>query len=213
MPPTNKYEKHFKQLGFSSIAGVDEVGVGCLAGPVLAAAVILKEPIRGLDDSKKLSPDKRRALYQIIIKKASAIGLGIVDNHLIDKVNILKASHLAMRLAVEALKPKPDLLLIDGRFSLELPLPQLAIVKGDSKSPSIAAASIVAKVIRDHLMDKLDKNYPQYGFTKHKGYGTALHRAQILKNGPSPLHRLSFIHQPLETHKWLDIEQLTLYNS
>jgi ribonuclease HII len=213
VPPTNKYEKHFKQLGFSSIAGVDEVGVGCLAGPVLAAAVILKEPIRGLDDSKKLSPDKRRALYQIIIKKASAIGLGIVDNQLIDKVNILKASHLAMRLAVEALKPLPDLLLIDGRFSLELPLPQLAIVKGDSKSPSIAAASIVAKVIRDHLMDKLDASYPQYGFTKHKGYGTALHRAQILKNGPSPLHRLSFLRNPLETQKWLDIEQLTLYNS
>lgn len=213
MPPTNKYEKHFKKLGFASIAGVDEVGVGCLAGPVLAAAVILKEPIRGLDDSKKLSPDKRRALYKIIIKKAAAIGLGIVDNQLIDKVNILKASHLAMRLAVEALKPKPDLLLIDGRFTLELPLPQLAIVKGDSKSPSIAAASIVAKVIRDHLMDKLDKNYPQYGFTKHKGYGTALHRAQILKNGPSPLHRLTFLPDSHETQKWLDIEQLSLYNS
>ena len=213
MPPTNKYEKYFKKLGFGSIAGVDEVGVGCLAGPVLAAAVILKEPIRGLDDSKKLTAQKRRALYQTIIKKASAIGLGIVDNQLIDKVNILKASHLAMRLAVEALKPLPDLLLIDGRFSLELPLPQLAIVKGDSKSPSIAAASIVAKVIRDHLMDKLDADYPQYGFIKHKGYGTALHRAQILKNGPSPLHRLSFLRNPLETQKWLDIEQLTLYNS
>lgn len=175
------------------VAGVDEVGRGPLAGPVVAAAVIFikKTPIQGLNDSKKLSPKVREFLFRQIVPQA-LIGIGRVSESAIDEMNILEATRLAMREAILALPCTPSLLLIDGNIHLDLPLRQMSIIEGDAQSASIAAASIVAKVYRDSLMDELDKTYPAYGFALHKGYPTPLHLAALRRNGVSPIHRKSF---------------------
>ncbi len=179
------------------LAGVDEVGRGPLAGPVVAAAVIFRrsgnfsENFAGLNDSKKVTPENRERLFREIIKH-SFVGLGIVDEATIDLINIYQASRLAMKRAVLDLTCTPDLLMIDGNARLDLPLAQKTIVKGDSKSASIAAASIVAKVYRDHWMLHLDEVYPGYQFKDHKGYGTPGHLKCIEEQGPCEVHRRSF---------------------
>ena len=165
-----------------------------MAGPVVAAAVIFSSSIdiAGLDDSKKLSSKKRDELFPKIQKSAVAYGVAVVDPKVIDEINILQAARLAMKDAVNQLKPAPDLLLIDGNQKIESSLDQWAIIKGDSKSLSIAAASILAKVTRDRIMDDYHKLYPQYQFNRHKGYGTKLHRTLIQEHGPCPIHRSTF---------------------
>jgi len=175
------------------IAGVDEAGRGPLAGPVVAAAVILvrKKELSGLNDSKKVIPKTRERLFREIARQA-VVGVGVVDEKQIDALNIYQATRLAMKRAVLALNRTPDLLLIDGNMKLDLPLAQRAIVKGDQKSASIAAASIIAKVFRDAWMRHLDELYPQYGFKDHKGYPTPVHLACLEREGPSPVHRQSF---------------------
>lgn len=195
MPPNRKYEKYFQRQGVELIAGLDEVGVGSLAGPVLAAAVILhpKAKIPGLNDSKKLSAQQREKLFPLIIKQALGIGVGIVDWGLIDRINILKASHLAMRLAAEVLKPRPEFLLIDGKYPIKSPLPQLSLCGGDLRCVSIAAASVVAKVIRDRIMRRFDQMFPAYDFKKNAGYGTRRHLKQLKNNGPCLIHRRSYL--------------------
>jgi ribonuclease HII len=187
-------ETEARAQGYHTIAGVDEAGRGPLAGPVVAAAVILPDcmPWAGLRDSKKLSPGKRRRLYQVIYRNATAVGLGIVDAIEIDRVNILNAALAAMAMAVSNLSPPPDFLLIDGQFGIATPSPQRPVVKGDALSASIAAASIVAKVSRDALMTRYDQEYPQFGFARHKGYPTRDHRHALAAHGPCPIHRLSF---------------------
>jgi ribonuclease HII len=189
-----EYENKGVAKGYKNIAGIDEAGRGPLAGPVVAAALIFssKIDIAGLDDSKKLSPKKREELLPIIHGRAISYGVVVVDHKVIDKINILQASLLAMKQAVEQLQPVPDLLLIDGNQKIDSTLDQWAIVKGDSKSLSIAAASVLAKVTRDRIMEDYHKLYPQYEFHRHKGYGTKLHRALIEKHGPCPIHRSSF---------------------
>lgn len=188
------FETMARSLGFNNIAGVDEVGRGPLAGPVMAAAVILPEGllIPGVDDSKKLSPLKREMMFDIITSKAVSIGIGSVEPETIDSINILQATRLAMLNAVQQLDPQPDYLLIDGITQINSIITQKTIKKGDSLSISIAAASIIAKVTRDRLMVKLDQIYPGYGFAGHKGYGSALHLEAIKRQGPSPVHRLTF---------------------
>ncbi len=188
------FEREANLKGAKATAGIDEAGRGPLAGPVVAAAVILPEDaaIDGVDDSKKLSPKKRDLLYDEIINKAVAYGVGIVDEKEIDVINILEATKKAMIQAVSALTVKPDFLLIDSS-RLSLPIRQMGIVKGDSLSASIAAASIIAKVTRDRLIEKADADYPQYGFAKHKGYGTKEHIEAIKKYGICPIHRVSFV--------------------
>lgn len=175
------------------MAGVDEVGRGPLAGPVVAAAVILRRvgDFAGLNDSKKVPPEKREKLFREIVKH-SLVGIGVADESTIDQLNIYHASRLAMKRAVLALTRTPDLLVIDGNARIDLPLPQQTIVGGDAKSASIAAASIVAKVFRDHWMIYLDTLYPAYQFKDHKGYATELHLKKIEENGPCPIHRKSF---------------------
>lgn len=177
------------------LAGVDEAGRGPLAGPVVAAAVILPKgaKLAGLDDSKKLSPQKRMEVFEKIRDVALAIGVGISDIDLIAKVNILWASMYAMREAVLSLSPQPDYLLVDGNVKIQCEVPQVTVVHGDSKSRSIAAASVVAKVIRDHLMLEYHKTYPEYGFDRHKGYGTKYHQDALKRLGPSPIHRKSWV--------------------
>ena len=191
MTPTYTFENRLRQQGFALIAGVDEAGRGPLAGPVVAAAVILPKGLRikGLDDSKKLSAEKRAKFFEIIRDKAVAVSVGIADVHLINKVNILQATLYAMREAVLALDPSPDYLLIDGNKRIQSTIPQQTVVKGDSKSRSIAAASVIAKVVRDKIMFECHKQYPAYGFDAHKGYGTAFHIEMLKKIGPSPVHR------------------------
>ena len=178
------------------IAGIDEVGRGPFAGPVYAAAVILPrdEEILYLNDSKKLSEKKRDELYDVIMEKAVAVGIGYRDNNRIDEINILQATYEAMRDAVNNLKIKPDMLLNDAVIIPMIDIKQIGIEKGDAKSISIAAASIVAKVTRDRYMSEIDKEYPGYGFAKNKGYGTAEHIKALKELGPTPLHRRSFIH-------------------
>ncbi len=180
--------------GFQIIAGVDEVGRGPLAGPVMAAAVILPKGLHipGIDDSKKLSPLKREILFEVITAKALSIGIGIVKPEVIDNINILQATRLAMLNAVEQLDPQPDYLLIDGITTINSRITQKTVKKGDSLSLSIAAASIIAKVTRDRLMVEMDRLYPGYGFAAHKGYGSVLHMEAIRQLGPSPIHRLTF---------------------
>ena len=180
--------------GFSKIAGIDEAGRGPLAGPVVSAAVILPAtfPVSGICDSKKLTPKKRSYLYEMIYEHAVSIGIGIVDSTEIDRINILQASLLSMAISVENLKPQPDYLLIDGKFKIQSVLPQEPIVKGDSLSISIAAASIVAKVTRDRLMEIYHLYYPHFGFSQHKGYPTRAHKEAINKFGCCPIHRRSF---------------------
>jgi len=188
------FEKEATQKGCKDIAGIDEAGRGPLAGPVVSAAVILPATFQDPDitDSKKLSPKKRERLFDTIYDRAIAVGIGIVDPVEIDRINILQASLLAMAMAVENLKPQPDHLLIDGTFTIPSELPQQPIIKGDALSISIAAASIVAKVSRDRLMESYHHYYPQFDFPKHKGYPTRAHKEAIRKFGFCPIHRRSF---------------------
>ena len=188
------FEMEATESGYGKIAGVDEAGRGPLAGPVVSAAVVLSPAFALSDvmDSKKLSAQKRARLYDKIYALAISIGIGIVDPVEIDRINILQASLLAMAMAVENLDPQPDCLLIDGNFCISSQLPQKSIIKGDSLSVSIAAASIIAKVTRDRLMVSYDFYYPQYGFCQHKGYPTKAHKAAIRRFGGSPIHRRSF---------------------
>ncbi len=189
------YEKELIKKGYACVAGVDEAGRGPLAGPVFAAAVILPEGeiIEGINDSKKLSPKKRDELYDIIREKAIAVSSASVDEETIDEINILNATYLAMQKAVAGLDPKPDFVLVDGNRAPVLDIECDTLVKGDAKSISIAAASIVAKVERDRYIIEMAKKYPEYGFEKHKGYGTKEHCEAILKYGPSPIHRRTFL--------------------
>lgn len=193
LPPDDSFERRIWKTGRTP-AGVDEVGRGPLAGPVVAAAVILPEqcPIVGLNDSKRIKPQKREILFAEIKSAAISVGIGMVDAQEIDRINILQATLRAMEIAVVNLSPKPDYLLIDGDLSLSLQIPQEGIIKGDSKSFSIAAASIVAKVTRDRIMEEYHKIYPQYNFKKHKGYPTREHLEALEKYGPCPLHRRTF---------------------
>ena len=175
-------------------AGVDEAGRGPLAGPVVAASVILSKenPIDGLNDSKALTPQKRSLLYDIISEKSVSFAVGIIENDVIDQINILQSTIKAMESSILGLTIKPDLVYIDGNRPTTLEIRQQTIVKGDTKCQSIAAASIIAKVTRDRIMEKLHEIYPQYGFLKHKGYPTKAHYEAIKMYGPSPVHRLSF---------------------
>jgi len=194
--PDYSIEKECIEKGFKVIAGVDEAGRGPLAGPVCAAAVILPIDceIEGLNDSKKLSEKKREALFDVVIEKAIAYDIQLVDNDVIDEINILNATMLCMKNAVNSLKVKPDFVLIDGNKVPDgLCCDADAVVKGDAKSMSISAASILAKVTRDRLMLTLAEKYPEYEFSKHKGYGTKLHCEKLLEFGPSPIHRKTFI--------------------
>lgn len=199
------YEKEGWEQSFCRIAGVDEVGRGCLFGDVVAAAVILPEGliIEGVDDSKKLSAKKRDVLFELIMEQALAVSVGHVDSAVIDEINIKQASRLAMKKAVEGLSHTPDYMLIDAE-KVDLPLPQRSIIKGDANSQSIAAASIVAKVTRDRLCEGLwEELYPDYGIKIHKGYATKLHREQIVALGPTPMHRRSFISRILAEQQTL----------
>lgn len=188
------FERIAHSLGFQYIAGIDEVGRGPLAGPVMAAAVILPKGLHipGVDDSKKLSQNKRELLFEVITSKAISIGIGLVEPEIIDSINILQATRLAMLNAVKELAPQPDYLLIDGITPINTTIPQKTVKKGDSHSLSIAAASIIAKVTRDKLMADMDRLYPGYGFDRHKGYGSAMHLEALRRLGPSPIHRLTF---------------------
>ncbi len=187
------YEKELYTQGIQLIAGVDEVGRGPLAGPVVAAAVILPEncKIPGLNDSKKIPKSKHKEIYEAVLQNAIAIGIGIKDNQVIDQVNIYEATKLAMMEAIGQLEPQPQHLLIDA-MKLDLPIPQTSIIKGDANSLSIAAASIVAKVTRDQMMEKFDREYPGYDFAQNAGYGTAKHLAGLDQLGVTPIHRRSF---------------------
>ena len=187
------YERLAYQEGASFIAGVDEVGRGPLAGPVVAAAVILPKNIEdlGFDDSKKLSSSKREEIYRLIQEKAIAIGIGIVDADIIDQVNIYQASRLAMQQAVSELKIQPDYLLIDA-MKIDVNTPQIGIIKGDAKSISIASASIVAKQVRDQMMREFDELYPGYDFSNNAGYGTPKHLEGLKSKGICPIHRKTF---------------------
>jgi ribonuclease HII len=188
------FEKETARQGCRNIAGIDEAGRGPLAGPVVSAAVILPQTFDdpAVTDSKKLSPIKREQLYERIYDRAVTVGIGIVDPVEIDRINILQASLLSMVLAVNNLRPDPDFLLIDGPFSIASDLPQKPIPKGDSLSISIAAASIIAKVTRDRLMQTYHDYYPQFDFQRHKGYPTKAHKETIRKFGCTPIHRKSF---------------------
>ena len=188
------FEKKATAEGFNNIAGIDEAGRGPLAGPVVSAAVILPQnfSVNGVVDSKKLTIKKRLRLYQEIYTHAVSVGVGIVDSVEIDRINILQASLLSMSMATQNLRPQPECLLIDGTFSISSPLPQKPIAKGDTLSISIAAASIVAKVTRDRLMEEYNAYYPQFGFSQHKGYPTRAHKEAIRKFGYCPIHRKTF---------------------
>jgi ribonuclease HII len=188
------FEHEARKDGYFQIAGVDEAGRGPLAGPVVSAAVVLPESfdVVGVNDSKKLSPKKRTALFPRIKAAAHAVGVGIVEAPVIDRINILQATLQSMAMAVADLAVPPDYLLVDGIFEISTPLPQRTITKGDSRSISIAAASIIAKVTRDRLMAEYDDLYPQYGFAKHKGYPTQAHKEAVRQFGCSPIHRKSF---------------------
>ncbi|MGW9529575.1 ribonuclease HII [Paenibacillus terrae] len=202
-----RYEKECREQSYERIAGIDEVGRGCLFGDVVAAAVILPngELLEGVDDSKKLTDKKRETYYELIMEKAIAVGVGYVDARTIDAINIKQAARLAMKQAVEALHVSPDYLLVDAE-KVDLPISQLSIIKGDANSQSIAAASIIAKVTRDRLCKgEWDAKYPEYGIGIHKGYATKLHREQILTLGPTAMHRRSFLGNLL-------IEQPTLFD-
>lgn len=189
-----KIEDSLYEKGYNFICGVDEAGRGPLCGPVVAAAVILPkdECIEGVNDSKKLSEKKREVLYGEIISKAVAYGIGISDVDVIEEVNILNATKIAMKNAIKNLNVAPDYVLIDGNQMIDIDIPGNTVVSGDAKSESIAAASILAKVTRDRMLREYDKKYPKYGFAKHKGYGTKAHIEAIGKYGLTPIHRPSF---------------------
>ena len=200
-----KYEREYGKR-YVHIAGIDEVGRGCLFGDVVAAAVILPQGlvIEGINDSKKLSAKKRDSLYDEIMEKALAVGVGQVNASEIDRINIKQAARLAMKMALDQLVVTPDFLLVDAE-KVECDIPQLAVIKGDANSQSIAAASIIAKVTRDRLCEgEWEKRYPDYGIAVHKGYATKLHREQLQLLGPTPMHRRSFL-------KNIEIEQLSLF--
>jgi len=188
------YENQARCRGFSQIAGTDEVGRGPLAGPVVAAAVILPEtlPELGITDSKRLTAKKRETIYEQIYQYASSVGVGIVDPVEIDRINILQAAFAAMAMALYNLSPAPDFILVDGNLSLPVDVPQKAIPKGDRLSISIAAASIIAKVTRDRMMAVYAMDYPEYDFAANKGYPTQSHKSAIKIHGSSPIHRMSF---------------------
>lgn len=193
-----KYERELNSQGYKYVCGVDEVGRGPLAGPVVCAAVIMPtdDMIDGVDDSKKLSPKKRNYLAEEITKKAIAYAICRIEAEVIDEINILEATKLCMKNAVESLKIKPDFVLTDGNMTLDIQIPQKSIIKGDYYSYSIGAASIIAKVYRDNLMDEYAEAYPGYAFKENKGYGTKKHIEGILSAGLCPIHRKSF------TAKW-----------
>lgn len=193
-PSLWQFEELAVRRGYRAVAGVDEAGRGPLAGPVVAAAVILPAGVElpGIDDSKKLSAAKRDELFTLIGERAIAVGVGVADHALVDRINILQATLTAMKEAVGNLAVPPDFLLIDGISTVPLHLLQRTIKKGDSASISIAAASIVAKVTRDRMMVDFDRTHPGYGFAEHKGYGCASHLAAIAALGPCPIHRTTF---------------------
>jgi ribonuclease HII len=195
-----RHERELHLAGFDRIAGLDEVGRGSLAGPVVAAAVILPERhrIRGIRDSKVLPRARREALYELILDRAEAIGVGCIEVEVIDRINILQATKLAMREALGRLPATPDHLLIDALSLRDVDVPQRAIIDGDAISASIAAASIIAKVTRDRICDEFDRRYPSYGFARHKGYGTRRHVEMLVSDGPCAWHRRTFA--PI---KWL----------
>jgi ribonuclease HII len=206
-------ERELRARGFHAVAGVDEVGRGSLFGAVFAGAVILSEdrPVRGLNDSKLLEPERREVLAERIRERAVAWAIGAVDAAMIDRVNIYQASRIAMRIAVSRLNPAPDFLLVDA-VPLELPLPQRALIKGDARCHAIAAASILAKVLRDACMREWDRIFPEYGLAAHKGYSTPEHYRALELYGPTPLHRLSF--EPVRMHSRFPLEdrrQLDLF--
>lgn len=188
-------ENEYYDKGYTLVCGVDEAGRGPLAGPVCAGACILPRglAIEGLNDSKKLTDQKRRMLYDIITKQAVAWAVCMVDEKVIDDINILQATYQAMRGAVEKLSVKPDFVLVDGNRDPSLGIPTLTVVKGDAKCANVAAASILAKVTRDRFMEEMDAKYPGYGFAIHKGYGTKAHYAALTEKGPSEIHRLTFL--------------------
>ena len=188
-----RYEKELYKAGYQTIAGIDEVGRGPLAGPVVAAAVILPPgcKIKGLNDSKKIPKKKHQEIYQAVLDKALAVGIGLIDNEIIDQVNIYEATKLAMKEGLSKLSLKPDYLLIDA-MKLDIDIPQESIIKGDANSLSIAAASIVAKVTRDKLMADYDKEYPGYDFAQNAGYGTKSHLQGLERHGVTPIHRKTF---------------------
>lgn len=201
MPPKPKHlllhEKRLNRDGYKLIAGVDEAGRGPLAGPVVAGAVILKSLKfdSDIDDSKKLSAKKRDRAYAEIVRKA-VVGIGIVDEKIIDEINIYRATIRAMEIAIANLEIPPDYVIVDGRMKITTKCPVRCIIRGDSQSISIAAASIIAKVTRDRLMQKYHEIYPQYNFARHKGYPTKSHKLALKEHGPSPIHRVSF--QPVK---------------
>ncbi len=189
-----KYDESIRKYGLDVIAGVDEAGRGPLAGPVVASAVILPKSLKidGIRDSKKIPEKEREELFWTVLLNAVDIGIGIVDSKEIDRINILKATKLAMHNAIMDLTNKPDIILVDALNILSIRIKQLSIVKGDAKSASIAAASIIAKVVRDGIMFRSHFMYPQYDFDKHKGYATKAHIDKIREYGPCPIHRKSF---------------------
>jgi ribonuclease HII len=195
--PNLDEEDKLREEGYELIAGIDEVGRGALAGPVVASAVILPHPanlpwFELVRDSKELNSRKRESLFDLITKEAVAVGIGIVPPQVIDSVNILKATRIAMMQAVEKLPIQPGFLLVDRLGLSQCPIPQRGITRGDKTCLSIACASIIAKVTRDRMMEEFDKTYPGYGFARHKGYGTGIHLSCLRKLGPSPIHRLYF---------------------
>ncbi len=197
-----RYEKNLRAIGIVRIAGIDEAGRGALAGPVVAAAVVLPEKFRHrkLKDSKQLAPELREAIYQELVDNAEITwAIGVVDHIEIDQINILRATHKAMRLAIGAINSPPEHVLIDGLPVLPFPLPQTAIIDGDCISLSIAAASVIAKVSRDRMMRNFCATFPEYCFSQHKGYSTELHLTKLHELGPCPIHRRSFepVAQPL----------------
>lgn len=201
-------EEELYSGGIRNIAGIDEVGRGPLAGPVVAAAVILPKDfaILGVDDSKKLTEKKREELYDLITECAISYSIGIMDNNIIDEINILEATKLAMKQAIEGLATKPDYILIDALTLKDIIIPQRGIIKGDSLSVSIAAASIIAKVTRDRMMDKYHQKFPYYAFDQNKGYGTKAHYEGIDGYGICELHRRSFLKNYLETIEEIEAE-------
>ena len=188
-------ENEYREKGFNIICGVDEAGRGPLAGPVYAAAVILPSDwvLEGLNDSKKLTEKKREALFDEIKEKALAYGIASADEKEIDEINILNATFLAMKRAIASLSVRPDLALIDGNQKPHTDIEEVTVIKGDAKSMSIAAASVLAKVSRDRFMLEMAEKYPQYEFARHKGYGTKRHYAALREFGPCPIHRMSFL--------------------
>ena len=208
-------ERELRARGFNAVAGVDEVGRGALFGPVVAAAVVLSpdRPIRGLDDSKQLEPDRREVLAERIRERAVSWAVAAVDAGTIDHINIYQASRVAMRLAVSRLNPPPDFLLIDA-VPLDYPLPQRPLIKGDARCHAIAAASIIAKVYRDAVMRVWDEIFPEYGLASHKGYSTPEHCRAIEQFGTTPLHRLSF--EPVRARSLFPIDynpQMDLFDT